>query len=155
MSVFNNNERKTKQVHEAYGRIHVRGDNGKYQAHGPDGKYVGQFSTKDEAKKRLEELAGVLTVEEGPETKLDEQREKTQIPEKQHSQQPIRGSDSMLEIEETPAPWTREDRSNQSRGERALENVNWVFRKSKGAYWVVAGVAGLGTLSALMGVWGK
>ena len=75
--------------------------------------------------------------------------------EQQQPQQPIRGSDSMLEIEETPAPWTREDRSNQSRGERALENINWVFRKSKGAYWVVAGVAGIGTLTALMGVWGK
>ena len=96
----------------------------------------------------------VPVVEEKSETNVEDEVQKTQE-QPQQPQQPIRGSDSMLEIEETPAPWTREDRSNQTRGERALENMNWVFRKSKGAYWIVAGVAGVGTLTALMGVWGK
>ena len=60
----------------------------------------------------------VPVVEEKSETNVEDEVQKTQE-QPQQPQQPIRGSDSMLEIEETPAPWTREDRSNQTRGERA------------------------------------
>ena len=109
----------------------------------------------------MERLAGVIpTTENESETAQEEEalEEKEEIVEPQKplpTEQPIRGSDSMLEIEDTPAPWTRKDRSNQSQSEKLLENANWIFRKSKGAYWVVAGVAGVGTLTSLMGVWGK
>ena len=44
---------------------------------------------------------------------------------------------------------------SKTKMENIAENLNWILRKSKGAYWAVGGVAAMGTLTALAGLWGK
>ena len=137
-----------------HGRVHYRKDNNKWQAHDVYGAYVGQFTDADEAKEILKALAK----ENEPESNESEVKDAatSDIEKKKAAEQmPIRGSDSMLEVQETPAPWTLPGRDKKSRGEKIAEDANWVLRKSKNAYWAVGGVAALGTLTALAGVWGK
>ena len=140
-----------------YGRVHFRQDNKKWQAHDVYGAYVGQFPNAEEAKEVLEGLAAENddeTNDGGKEGGGEEKQTETKEEERSKDEQ-IRGSDSMLEIKETPAPWTLPGREKKSRGEKIAEDANWLLRKSKNAYWAVAAVAGLGTLTGLAGVWGN
>eukprot|EP00940_MAST-03C_sp_MAST-3C-sp2_P002039 g2039.t1 len=146
-----------KSVMTEYGRVHWRLDNEKWQAHDVSGAYVGQYEDVEEAKTALARLVSEESGEENTEEIIDSQKETSveSMEAEQKRQQVIRGSDSMLEIEETPAPWTQPGREKKSRGEKVLEDANWILRKSKGAYWAVGGVAALGTLTAVAGVWGR
>ena len=55
------------------------------------------------------------------------------------------------------APWegTPEEKKRRAKNGRLsnfVEDANYVLRKSKGAYWAFAGVAGFGTVLGIMGV---
>jgi hypothetical protein len=147
----------SEQVTE-FGRVYLRQDNGRWQAHDLDGKYRGQFETSDDAVSFLQQRA------EGPNPVNTDDLRPPHIrpPEdpgredaaEEGTRERIRGVDGFMEFDETTEPWKDPHgiRKSQSKGERMLDDANYILRKSKGAYWVVAGVSFVGVLLGSSGV---
>eukprot|EP00941_MAST-03F_sp_MAST-3F-sp1_P004644 g4644.t1 len=137
-----------------FGRIYKRQDNGRWQAHNVSGKYCGQFDSVQEAEQALksQSVQATLVKNLSPSDESPADRPDKITPD---GRERIRNSDGFLEFDEVEPPWRDPHgiRDKQPRMEKLLDDTNYIMRKSKGAYWVVAGISFIAVGGGMLGLW--